>query len=92
MEDVIEISPSPEPEPRTAYRPLRRKRVPLSGNESAIELTDSSDSQYSTPVKRAKRRKETVKPSAGPSTSKVPVEQSRALRCDDYFREPCSLR
>ncbi|KAI0001329.1 hypothetical protein BJV74DRAFT_819893 [Russula compacta] len=81
--DVIEISPSPELEPRTLYRPLRPKRDPLflaDGNESAIELTDSTDSQSSTPLKRLKRRKEAAKPVAGPSTSSnAPVLRSRAL-------------
>ncbi|KAI9511179.1 hypothetical protein F5148DRAFT_406366 [Russula earlei] len=80
MGDVIEISPSPEMEPRTFYRPLRRKRIPLSpddGNESAIELTDSTDSQRSTPCRRVKRFKEAAEPTAGPSaSSRAPVEQS----------------
>jgi len=85
MGDVIEISPSPELEPRVVYRPLRRKREPLShpdGNESAIELTDSSDSQSGTPCKKAKRRKADGNSSAGPSTSRaIPAAQTRALRC-----------
>lgn len=73
MEDVIEISPSPE---RTSYRPLRRKRN-ADGNESVIELSDSTDSQSSTQCNRVKRRKEAAEPRAGPST---PVVQSRASR------------
>jgi hypothetical protein len=83
--DVIEISPSPELEPQIIYRPLRRKREPLSppdGTESVIELTDSTDSQGSTLCKRVKRRREAVKQSAGPSTSlDVPVARPRASRC-----------
>ena len=94
--DVIEISPSPEPEPRTIYRPLRRKRDPLflpDGNESAIELTDSTESQSSTPRKRLKRRKQAAKPIAGPSTSSnAPVLRSRALRCGSTSVDHCSLR
>ena len=78
MGDVIEISPSPELKSRTIYRPLRRKRD-TDGNESVIELTDSTDSQSSTQCKRAKRRKEAAEPRAGPSTS---VVLSRASRCD----------
>jgi hypothetical protein len=85
MGDVIELSPSPELDPQTVYRPLRRKRDPLflpEENESAIELTDSTDSQSSTPFKRVKRRKESVKPSAETSTSlDGPLTRSRALRC-----------
>jgi hypothetical protein len=95
MEDVIEISPSPELEPRVVYRPLRRKREPLShpdGNESAIELTDSTDSQSSTPCKRAKRRKADVNPTAGPSSSRdIPATQSRALRCGRMLTSRFSL-
>lgn len=81
MEDVIEISPSPELKPRTCYRPLRRKRD-ADGNESVIELSDSTDSQpeSSTRHKRSKKRKEeAAEPSAGPS---APVARSRASRCD----------
>jgi TRIAD3 protein (E3 ubiquitin-protein ligase RNF216) len=58
MEGVIDISPSPELQPQTVYRPLPRKR-PLflpDGDDSAIELTDSTDSQSSAPCKRVKRR------------------------------------
>jgi hypothetical protein len=84
MGDVIEISPSPELEPQTIYRPLRRKRDPLflpDENESAIELTDSTDSQSSTPCKRVKRLKEAVEPCASTSTSLDGlVTRSRALR------------
>lgn len=84
MGNLIELSPSPELEPQTTYRPLRRKRDPLflpDDNESAIELTDSTDSQSGTPLKRVKRRKEPVKPSAGTSASlDGPVTRSRALR------------
>jgi len=76
MGDVIEISPSPDLKPRTSYRPLRRKRN-ADGNESVIELSDSTDSQSSTQCKRVKRRKEAVKPMAGPSRVR-----SRASRCD----------
>lgn len=78
MGDVIEISPSPDLKPRTSYRPLRRKRG-TDGNESVIELSDSTDSQSSTQCKRVKRRKEAAEPRAGPSTS---VVRSRASRCD----------
>jgi hypothetical protein len=89
MGNVIELSPSPELEPQTIYRPLRRKRDPLclpDDNESAIELTDSTDSQSGTPVKRVKRRKGSVKPSPGTSTSlDGPVIRSRALRCGSMF-------
>ena len=81
MGDVIEISPSPELVPRTSYRPLRRKRA-LDDNESVIELSDSTDSQNSTPCKRAKRRKEAAEPRAGPSTSSNVVVRSRPSRCD----------
>ncbi|KAH8993255.1 hypothetical protein EDB86DRAFT_2929485 [Lactarius hatsudake] len=56
MEGVIDISPSPELEPQTVYRPLHRKRPLSDGDDSAIELTDSTDSQSSAPYKRAKRR------------------------------------
>ena len=78
MEDVIEISPSPELKPRTSYPPLRRKRN-TDGNESVIELSDSTDSQSSTQFKRVKRLKEASEPRAGPSTS---VVRPRASRCD----------
>jgi hypothetical protein len=82
MGDVIEISPSPELKPRTGYRPLRRKRD-VDGNESVIELSDSTDSQpeSSTQHKRSKRRKEeeVAESRAGPS---APVARSRASRCD----------
>lgn len=80
MEDVIEISPSPELKPRTSYRPLRRKRA-ADGNESVIELSDSTDSQSSTRHKRSKRRKEeeAAESRAGPS---APVARSRTSRCD----------
>jgi hypothetical protein len=82
MGDVIDISPSPEPEPRTIYRPLRRKRD-LDSNESVIELSDSTDSQSSTPCKRVKRRREAAESRAGPSTSSnISVVRPRALRCD----------
>ena len=81
MGDVIEISPSPELAPRTSYRPLRRKRD-LDDNESVIELSDSTDSQNSSPCKRAKRRKEAAEPRAGPSTSSNVVVRSRPSRCD----------
>jgi TRIAD3 protein (E3 ubiquitin-protein ligase RNF216) len=82
MGDVIEISPSPELEPRTIYRPLRRKRD-LDSNESVIELSDSTDSQSSAPSKRVKRRKEAAESRAGPSTSSnVSAVRSRASRCD----------
>ena len=95
MEDVIEISPSPELEPRVVYRPLRRKRGPLShpdGNQSAIELTDSTDSQGSTPCKRAKRRKADVNPIAGPSSSRdIPVTQTQPLRCGRMLTSRFSL-
>ena len=64
MGDFIEVSPSPEPKPRTGYRPLRRKRDP-DGNESVIELSDSTDSQSSTQYKRVKRRKEAAESRAG---------------------------
>jgi hypothetical protein len=74
MGDVIDISPSPELKSRTGYRPLRRKRD-TDGNESVIELSDSTDSQSSTQCKRVKRRKEAAEPTAGPSTS---VVRSRA--------------
>ncbi|KAF8499743.1 hypothetical protein F5888DRAFT_1685256 [Russula emetica] len=74
MGDVIDISPSPELKPRTGYRPLRRKRD-TDGNESVIELSDSTDSQSSTQCKRVKRRKEAAESRAGPSTA---VVRSRA--------------
>ncbi|KAI0256271.1 hypothetical protein BJV78DRAFT_450870 [Lactifluus subvellereus] len=83
MEDVIEISPSPESLPRNVYRPLRRKRDPLfipDGDESAIELTDSTDSQSSTPCKRVKTLADAAGPSAGPSNLPyVSVARTRAL-------------
>jgi hypothetical protein len=86
---VIEISPSPELDPQTVYRPLRRKRDSLfvpDENESAIELTDSTDSQGSMPCKRVKRRKEAVKPRSSTSTAlDGPVTQPRALRCGCLF-------
>jgi E3 ubiquitin-protein ligase RNF216 len=86
MEDVIELSPSPELLPRSVYRPLRRKRNPLfilDGDESVIELTDSTDSQSSTPCKRVRRLVDTVEPSAAPSSSSyVSVALTRPLRCD----------
>ena len=95
MGDVIELSPSPELEPQIIYRPLRRKRDPLflpDENESAIELTDSTDSQNSTPCKRVKRRKEFVKSSAGPSTSlDGPVIRPGALRCGSMSASRFSL-
>lgn len=78
MGDVIEISPSPDLKHRISYRPLRRKRG-TDGNESVIELSDSTDSQSSAQCKRVKRRKEAAEPKAGPSTS---VVRSRASRCD----------
>jgi len=95
MGNVIELSPSPELEPQTIYRPLRRKRDPLflpDDNESAIELTDSTDSQSSTPFKRVKRRKESVKPSPGTSTSlDGPATRSQALRCGSMSASRFSL-
>ena len=78
MGDVIEVSPSPEPKPRTTYRPLRRKRD-TDGNESVIELSDSTDSQGSAQNRRVKRRKEAAESKAGPSTS---IVRSGASRCD----------
>ena len=78
MEDVIDISPSPELKPRTGYRPLRRKRD-TDGTGSVIELSDSTDSQNSTDYKRVKRRKEAAESRAGPSTSAV---RTPASRCD----------
>ena len=86
MEGVIDISPSPESQPQTIYRPLPRKR-PLflpDGDDSAIELTDSTDSQSSAPYKRAKRR---VRSRPGRnaecngSSSKV---RSQTLRCKAF--------
>jgi hypothetical protein len=76
MGDVIEVSPSPEPKPRTSYRPLRRKRD-TDGNESVIELSDSTGSQSSTQAKRVKRRKEAAESRAGPSTAVVWPRASR---------------
>ncbi len=82
MRNVIEVSPSPELDPRTSYRPLRRKRN-ADGDESVIELSDSTESQGSTQHKRVKRRKEAAESSAGPSTSSnVRVGRSRVPRCD----------
>ena len=82
MGDVIEISPSPELEPRTVYRPLRRKRD-LDSNESVIELSDSTDSQSSTQCKRIKRRREAAESRARPSTSSnISAVRSPASRCD----------
>ncbi|KAI9456529.1 hypothetical protein BJY52DRAFT_553150 [Lactarius psammicola] len=65
MEGVIDISPSPESEPYIVYRPLRRKRPLSDADDSAIELTDSTDSQSSAPCKRAKRR---ARSRSGPNT------------------------
>ena len=88
MERVIEISPSPELEPQTVYRPLRRKR-PLShhdGEDSAIELTDSSESRSSTPCKKRKRQARSH-PHPGPnaepngSSSGLWSQRSQPLRC-----------
>ena len=83
MERVIEISPSPELEPQTIYRPLRRKR-PLSrhdGEDSAIELTDSSDSRSSTPCKKRKRQARFHSgPNAEPNGSSSGL-WSQPLRC-----------
>jgi hypothetical protein len=76
MGDAIDVSPSPEPKPQTSYRPLRRKRN-TDGNESVIELSDSTDSQSSTQYKRVKRRKEVAESRAGPSTSAVRPRASR---------------
>lgn len=82
MERVIEISPSPELEPQTVYRPLRRKR-PLShhdSDDSAIELTDSTDSRSSTPCKRRKRQARShSRPNAEPNASSSGM-WSQALR------------
>jgi hypothetical protein len=95
MEDVIELSPSPELLPRNRYRPLRRKRDPLfipDGDESAIELTDSTDSQSSTSCKRAKRLVDTMEPGAGPSSSTyVSVARTRPFRCEGTSVSHCSL-
>ncbi len=80
MEGVIDISPSPELEPKTVYRPLRRKRplFPPDGDDSAIELTDSSDSQSSAPCKRAKKRAHSRPEQIAASTG----VWSQALRCE----------
>ena len=86
MEGVIELSPSPESEPQTVYRPLRRKR-PLfhhDGDDSAIELTDSTDSRSSTPCKRRKRR---ARSRSGPNTELNGSSSglwSQALRCSEF--------
>ena len=83
MEAVIDISPSPESQPQTEYRPLPRKR-PLflpDGDDSAIELTDSTDSQSSLPYKRVKRRARSrpgPKAESNGSSSRV---WSQTLRC-----------
>lgn len=82
MEGVIEVSPSPESEPQTPYRPLRRKR-PLflpDGDDSAIELTDSTDSQSSAPCKRAKRRARSHLAPTAESTGSSSAVWSQALR------------
>ena len=89
MEDVIEISPSPEIEPKVGYPPPScGKRDPLpipDTNEGAIDLTDLTDladSQSSTLCKRAKRRVEVEEASAGTSTSlDIPLAPLRTLRC-----------
>jgi hypothetical protein len=90
MEDVIEISPSPELEPKVGYPPSLRKRDPdplpiPDTNESAIDLTDltdPTDSQSTTLCKRAKRLMEVEETSAGSSTLlDIPVAPSRTLWC-----------
>ncbi len=83
MEGVIDISPSPESEPQVVYRPLRRKR-PLflsDGDDSAIELTDSTDSQSSAPCKKAKRRARSRSGRNAESIGSSSRVRSRSLRC-----------
>jgi hypothetical protein len=93
MEDVIEISPSPELLPRGVCRPLRRKRNPLfipEGDESPIELSDSTDSQSSTSCKRVKRLADTVELGSS-SSSYVSVARTRPLRCVCMSTSRCAL-
>ena len=88
MERVFDLSPSPDSEPQTDYPPLRRKR-PLfhhDGDDSVIELTDSTESRSSTPCKRRKRRARSRSgPNAESNGSPSGLwSQTQTLRCSAF--------
>ncbi len=76
------ISPAPELEPNALHR-LRCKRplFPPDGDDSEMELTDSSDSQGSAPYKRAKIDAHSLSEQKAESSSSTTM-RSEALRCE----------